>query len=103
MISIIGPAGKTKDVNNSNLTRTLYFRALEYLKGNIEDKVDITLKSGGAAWCDHLAVSLYLESKNAIKLELALPCNFENDKFQDNGSTDWRINPGRLANYYHQK
>jgi hypothetical protein len=67
---------------------------------NYQDK--IILVSGGAAYCDHLAVELAL--KYDIPLELHLPCPWDekNRQYVDNGKFHWAQNPGRLANHYHR-
>ena len=67
----------------------------------------VRLVSGGAAWADHVAVLLFLESLECDAqpgLTLYMPCPFlGRDKgFEDTGDRDWRTNPGRAANYYHR-
>lgn len=70
-----------------------------------ELKEDVILVSGGAAWSDHVAVELFLNKSNVFVkgLELHLPCSFVNSKYLDNGMFDWKSNPGKTSNYYHQK
>src|SRR4029077_1292165 len=73
---------------------------------------DIQLQSGGAAFSDHLAVRLYLEhlmeafdlnnSDHCFKtLTLWMPCAFQERRFADTGSYDWKANPGKIANRQH--
>lgn len=42
---------------------------------------------------------------NITGLHLDLPCEFDMNlkKFYNNGNDDWKINPGKVANYYHDK
>jgi hypothetical protein len=64
---------------------------------------NIHLVSGGASYCDHIAVKLFLTYYDkGCKLTLHLPCNFVDDKYYDDGRYDWRVNPGKTANKYHQ-
>lgn len=75
---------------------------------------DVELVSGGAAWSDHCAVSLFLQNRDGHSglnqrfrcqsLSLFFPCewDFEKVKFVDSGINDWKTNPGGLANYYHK-
>ncbi|ORY40659.1 hypothetical protein BCR33DRAFT_767849 [Rhizoclosmatium globosum] len=68
------------------------------------DWSEVHLVSSGAAWADHSAVSLFLLNPNS-KLTLHFPCRFllEQSRIEDNGSSDWRKNPGRTANQYHER
>jgi hypothetical protein len=65
----------------------------------------LTLVSGGAAWADHIAVSLFLDRFMHCSLELHLPCPFDLTvpAYQDDGSRDFRKNPGGTSNYYHRQ
>lgn len=105
-VSIIGTSGRS-----DNITKELYMKMISasiiYLKSlNLES---IILVSGGAAFSDHIAVHLFLYKEdyklNIIDLKLDLPCQFDMNthKFEDNGNTDWKKNPGKVANYYHDK
>lgn len=53
---------------------------------------------------DHVAVALFLEHPES-QLTLFLPCPFvvRGDilQYEDTGSDDWRVNPGRMANNAH--
>lgn len=136
-IAVIGTAGRRED--GPKMTRELYMlmyndflnRVIEIVKtpkkplprppGTFSPKQtnrsnphaaypDITLVSGGAAWADHLAVSLYLavsESHDssfelnsvAVSCFLYLPANFlvKSRCYESNMPLD----PGSVANYYH--
>ena len=70
------------------------------------DLSNVILTSGGAAFCDHLAVKLFGMYPDEFKgLELYLPCEYDDDRceFLDNNSSDWRTNPGKLANKLHKQ
>ena len=59
---------------------------------------DIDLVSGGAAWADHIAVSLFLMNIPCIKsLTIYVPCSFNGECF------DNEVRDGGVANYYHRK
>lgn len=60
------------------------------------------LISGGNAWSEHVAVTLYLRER-VTGLELCLPCEWDYDKkqFVDNGSRYLGDNPGRMMNQHH--
>ena len=98
-ISIIG---STRD-KSKQMTKTHFDNAVKLIeqliiKANYSwDKV--ILKSGGAAWMDHIAVVLAIKHK--CRLILCFPCKFIDNQYLDTGSSDWRINPGRLANKCH--
>jgi hypothetical protein len=103
IISIIGSAGRGEDAKSMSATR--YSAMVTLVESMIEqagyDWTDIELRSGGAAWCDHIAITLFLKHK--CKLSLFLPCDWKGDHYNDNGSADWRVNPGRTSNYYHKQ
>ena len=96
----IGVIGIAK---SDELTALLYQKMYAQLLSYLNNFQDVTLISGGAAWSDHLAVFAYLQNY-VIALELHLPCVYDLERkcFHDNGSTDWRVNPGGLANSYHK-
>lgn len=106
-ISIIGSAGRKNDANIVSLD--LYNKLLSKAEQIITEEFklnwqDITLVSGGAAFCDHLAVSLFNKYHDNIqKLILYLPCKYDRSKerYHDNGQSQWFNNPGRTSNYYH--
>jgi len=55
---------------------------------------------------DHVAVSLYVADEVGgltLHLPTRLHTEVEAPQFYDNGSKDWRINPGRTANKLHKE
>jgi hypothetical protein len=91
-ISIIGSAGR-----NEAFSFSLYQKAYKVLKTYLTAYEDIHLVSGGAAGADHLAVSLYKETK--LPLHLHLPAKFSyKEHAYDSNSKD-----GSTANYWHCK
>jgi hypothetical protein len=99
-VAIIGTAGRKED--GAKLSKELYFkmcgRVHQILANLMQDEFeDLTLVSGGAAWADHIAVSLYLAGY-AGHLVLHLPADYDNGKFVEEGSRS----PGSTANYYHK-
>jgi len=76
-IGIIGTAGRKEDgaKMSKELYGKMYRKADAYISNLGLEPRDITLVSGGAAYSDHIAVSLYLDNK-ADNLTLHLPCEF---------------------------
>ncbi|RUP48730.1 hypothetical protein BC936DRAFT_144084 [Jimgerdemannia flammicorona] len=104
-IGIIGTAGRGVGVK---MTKSIFDAMLSKTEHIIEGQLkleweQVVLVSGGAAWSDHVAVQLFL--LHDCGLTLFLPCAWDNKtpKFVDTGVTNWRSNPGRSANHYHQK
>lgn len=65
------------------------------------DPKQCDLISGGAAWSDHVAVTLFNRG-DVHGLTIYAPCLFSGNKFVDNNqSKDWRVNPGYISNLYH--
>lgn len=96
-IGIIGTAGRKEDANRMSKElydkmKILIYRMIIYIE---PDFSKIQLVSGGAAWSDHLAVSLYLEHSE-INLSLHLPCQFDEGKYINSKT-------GNIGNYYHGK
>jgi hypothetical protein len=62
------------------------------------------LVSGGAAYADHVAVTLFLAG-DVGALTLHLPCAFQGGArgFLDTGARDWKVNPGGTSNHYHRQ
>lgn len=68
---------------------------------------EVELVSGGAAWTDHAAVSLFLRREHLLPIVSGLtiyaPCEFVDGRFKDTGvRASWK-NPGGAANYYHDE
>lgn len=99
-VAIIGTAGRSLplEFQTKDTMEAMYQHCLSKLQ-TLPEKP--TLISGGAAWADHLAVWLCL--REGYSLELFLPCYpSSNGRFQDLGFGDWRQNPGKTANFYHE-
>jgi hypothetical protein len=101
VLAIVGTAGRGSDASRltlpvwNDMKRTVY----RFVKdGGYTDVI-----SGGAAYADHLAVGLF-NAGHVQKLTLALPCEFDwhAGRFVDDGTVDWRANPGGTLNYYHR-
>lgn len=101
-LAIIGTAGRKDDADKLTIQKWNEMKKVvaRFVK---EHKIEIAI-SGGAAYADHLAVGLY-NAKLVYDLKLFLPCEFdiEKVKFLDNGSKDWRTNPGKISNWYHSE
>ena len=96
-ISIIGTAGRKED--GEKLSKSVYEKMYLAAKKIVHEFTDPQLVSGGAAWGDHLAVSLFL-AKEVKKLTLHFPCEFNSrvSKFAEAGFRS----SGGTANYYHR-
>jgi hypothetical protein len=115
-IAIIGTAGRKEDGNK--LSAQLYHKMVEDAMFQIEslriqlfcapDEFKMDLVSGGAAWADHIAVSLFLKEV-ANSLTLYFPCDWAEYKgvnIKDGGYLglyDNNNRSGSIANYYHWK
>jgi len=109
-LAVIGTAGRKDDA--ARLSGTMFdkmyiklLQVIDHIERYGPEPVD-TLVSGGAAYADHLAVHHFLHSRDRkLNLELHLPCRFflVQGKFEDDGSRDWKNNPGGTLNYYHRK
>jgi len=91
---IIGTAGRKEDGPRLSLA---HYRAMCALARGTMAEHEIThLVSGGAAWADHVAVTLTLEGAvNAKALKLYLPAKFHGNAGFDRSSRD-----GSTADYY---
>lgn len=108
-IGIIGTAGRKEDFNK--LSRRLFVKmkdkAWDYITTQLLLKEsDICLISGGAAWADHVAVTMYLETYKDSTLHLYLPAQFDLNevRFKETKGTtimENKYESGRIANYYH--
>jgi hypothetical protein len=97
VMSFIGSAGRGSDAArlNENVYEAMYAEALDCVR-----RFDIEIAcSGGAAFADHIAVSLFL--RGAVGgLSLYLPAVYENGAYVPNARV--HANPGRTANDYHR-
>lgn len=95
-ISIIGSAGRLgthKDIT-PKLYKDLVNVARNELKIAKEDGYRVNLVSGGAAFCDHIAVTLYLQGE-CDGLHLHLPSDWMGNQY---GYDHY----GRTSNQYHE-
>jgi hypothetical protein len=102
--AIIGTAGREEDGGKLGKKHfeAMYLVADELIKEVSSNGYPITkLVSGGAAWADHVAVKLFLDKK-IPKLKLCFPCEWEHGSFKNLGENT-KFNPGKTANYYHNK
>lgn len=107
-IAIIGTAGgkESKGSLNKELFNKMIKKAIELIneivKVNKKENKDVTIKSGGAAWSDHVAVRI---GNNYGSVEIYFPCNWDTKSYrhEDTGEYDWKKNPGRLANKLHNE
>lgn len=106
-LAIIGSAGRSShevDQFDNQVFQAMVDYVEQFVKDQKVEWKDVHLISGGAAWVDHVAITLFLvHQKEGTQLTLYLPCAFASVKkgFVDNGSSDWKINPGKSANKYH--
>ena len=108
-VSIIGSASsKGVKASENFLNQQTWEKMCEITENYILNNIDqnwsqIQLISGGAAWCDHIAVHLYLKHPET-SLMLHFPCKWDtnNKNYVDNGKSHWAVNPGHLANLYHE-
>jgi len=102
-IAIIGSAGRGMD--QAYVTKTVWEKmvkkALWIIRNHWEiPKEETNLISGGAAFADHVAVSLFLlEEADTLDLELPTTWDWGSKCFLDTGTQS----PGRVANYWHRQ
>ncbi len=114
-VSIVGSAGRGADAKKMN--PALWDRMVEnalsqiYIGWQLGPGVellkrheDIVIVSGGAAFADHVAISVHLQEPDT-ELRLWIPCEWDTEGacFADDGTRNWRKNPGGTANYYHRQ
>jgi hypothetical protein len=93
-LGIIGTAGRKDD--KAKMSRALYEKMCEIATSIIRVESYTHMVSGGAAWADHVAVTLALRGVIACsQLTLHLPAYINDDGFEKT-SPD-----GNTANYYH--
>jgi hypothetical protein len=98
-VSVIGTSGRRlpKEFQTLSTMEAMYQHCSAKLKTLPFQPV---LVSGGASWADHLVV--WLSIRESYPIILHLPCSFTNMRFEDRGYGDWKQNPGKTANYYHE-
>lgn len=106
-VAIIGTAGRREE--GQKLSLKLYnwmILHVLYELGKFGEEEEIHLQSGGAAWADHLAVSIYKIreglSLNIQSLTIYGPTGWDINRYRDTGERDYEKNPGGTANYYHK-
>jgi hypothetical protein len=97
-VAIIGSAGREKQLT-PRIYEGMVAKSLEICRQH--EKVELV--SGGAAWADHVAVTLH--KVHGYPLTLHLPCAWDlaTKAYVDMGGTNWMKNPGGTANFYHRK
>jgi len=98
-LAVIGTAGRNED--GEKLSRSIYVKMFHFAKGLIHSNTfgelkDLELVSGGAAWADHIAVSLHKDMGTPLTLFLPASWDLENHCFFGNPAAS-------TANYYHRK
>lgn len=116
LVAIIGTAGRKEDA--VKMTKAVFDGMVREARRVLHEEWklepgQVRLVSGGAAWADHVAVTLWLQQQTDADalpyagLQLYLPTTFESNgqlsRATDNGSHDWRANPGQLMNYQHMQ
>lgn len=105
-LAIIGTAGREipNVLTRDHWTKMCVDALARISHGSTVLQDHIHLVSGGAAWADHLAVWLF-NMGYVTQLTLHFPCAWDRTYgwFEDTGDRDPRSNPGKTANYYHQK
>lgn len=100
-VAIIGTAGRGFDASKMNLK--LFERMMDRCRYQLWNIWKLTpgtvrLVSGGSAWCDHLAVRLWvLDKPKFAGCRLYLPCDFANSQF------DVRHPCGKTLNELHNE
>ncbi|BCB22027.1 hypothetical protein [Bosea sp. ANAM02] len=91
-LAIIGSAGRRDDADR--MTPDLYAEMCAEARLMVRDVGATRLISGGAAFADHVAVTLFLEDV-VSELQLHLPAPWQGSAYADRGD-------GRTANFYHE-
>lgn len=94
-VAIIGTAGRDKartyDID-------LWCAMFDDARGRFVSEVELV--SGGSAWADHLAISLFLSTPGQFKLRLYLPCSFSTETHRFIGPKN---SAASAINFYHEK
>jgi len=109
-VAVIGTACRKAD-QLARMDASKYSKMVEAVKEQIVgvwglDRKNTVLVSGGSAWADHVAVTLYLSAPDAWGgLELHLPCplDFKTRAYMQTGAGSWFRDPGRSLNLYHRQ
>jgi hypothetical protein len=96
-LGIIGTAGRKEDGERLKLGHWI-------LMNSVAETLALALNvkgfvSGGAAWADHVAVSLYLKHESKFNLSLHLPAKLTIRGFMEGFD---KYDAGRTSNYYHE-
>jgi hypothetical protein len=108
-VSVVGSAGRDPAEDeriSKDLFHEMKIMTIKIIQKHIQsDLKTIKLVSGGAALADHVAVSLFIENQGFEGLTLHLPTKWESNlmRYYDSGEKDFRSNPGRTANKFHEK
>lgn len=101
-IAIIGTAGRDEAKHHLQ-TLDLYMRCFKCIETHVlagalayDPKSNLKLVSGGAAWIDHIAVSLNKRHNMPLTLHLPAPWDFVTGQYMD-------TRDGCTANYYHRQ
>lgn len=115
-VAIVGTAGRGPDLNLLLDSKGFYEAMIKKARNcilafsQLLGDPEVELVSGGAAWADHIAVLLFLESVHrpphhedvgVRALKLHLPCPLEQEGFFDSKARGSYANPGKVANAYH--
>lgn len=106
-LAIIGTAGRATDGKILASRPDLYLDTMKRAALKVADLTNsTTLLSGGAAWSDHIAILLFLDNPSRFRLQLELPAPLVTDgdgkSFDDNGTGNFKNNPGAVSNHYHR-
>ena len=102
-VAIIGTAGRRED--GPKMTKALYESMVSYSHrfiGNLcqGDYKQVQLASGGAAWADHVAVTLFLTKKyGGLTLYLPAGLSISGESYFSKKHND----PASTSNYYHEQ
>jgi hypothetical protein len=104
-VAIIGTAGRGPDAKILASDPQRYLdRMLAAARKVSELTGAVNLVSGGASYSDHMAVLLFLQEPERYRLELELPAKLvecpEGYCYDDNGTRDFKSNPGAVSNHY---
>lgn len=94
-VAVIGTAGRDR---GKPYDLELWCAMWEDAKSRFVSNVELV--SGGAAWADHLAVSLFLSDPEQFTLRLYLPSTFAPHTSRFVGPAD---SAASAANFYHEK